>query len=68
MLIISILLITGTSTTKVDAKEFKSEQLQRVYQYLKRHMSNVSLDRFTYVHNPEAIAEKPLDCLQLYLK
>lgn len=44
----------------MDAKEFKSETYQRVYQYLKRHIAHQNLDRFTYV---EIVEGNPADCL-----
>ena len=52
----------------MDSKEFRSEQFQCVYEYLKRHASNMPVDRFTYIHNPESVAENPVESLRLYLK
>lgn len=51
----------------MDSKEFRSEQFQRVYEYLRRHTSNMSVDWFSYIHNPEFVAEDPVESLQLYL-
>ncbi|XP_019853235.1 PREDICTED: E3 ubiquitin-protein ligase RNF213-like [Amphimedon queenslandica] len=57
-----------TNIRTVDDIEFRSEQFQRVYQYLKRHSTNAPLDTFTYVHKPGSVTEKPAECLQLYLQ
>ena len=51
----------------MDSKEFRCEQFQRVYEYLRRHTSNMSVDWFSYIHNPEFVAEDPVESLQLYL-
>ena len=63
-----IFIIIDANIRTFDDIEFKSEQFQRVYQYLKRHSTNAPLDTFTYVHKPESVTEKPADCLQLYLQ
>ena len=64
----ALLLLIATSTRTVDEKEFRSKQFQRVYEYLKRHTSNVSVDRFIYKHIPESVAGDPVESLKLYLK
>ena len=68
IMILLLLLLIATGTRTVDSKEFRSEQFQRVSEYLRRHTSNMSVDRFTYIHDPESIAEDPVESLQLYLK
>ena len=67
-MILLLLFLIATGTRTVDSKEFRSEQFQRVYKYLKRHESNMPVDRFTYIHNPESVAENPVESLRLYLK
>ena len=50
----------------MDEEEFRSEAYQRVYQYLRRHVMNHNLDRFSY--SKESVEGSPNDCLQVILK
>ena len=50
----------------MDEREFHREPYQRVYQYLLRHMNDVSMDKFSYV--PKSVEGKHVDCLQVFLK
>ncbi|XP_016335836.1 E3 ubiquitin-protein ligase rnf213-beta-like [Sinocyclocheilus anshuiensis] len=45
----------------MDNEEFKSEAIQRPYQYLKRFNRNVNLDRFKY--QAQSVEGDPVDCL-----
>ena len=55
----------GPSSIGMDDHEFRSVTFQRVYQYLRRHISNINLDRFQYQSNPEGT---PVECLKLFLQ
>ncbi|XP_052426303.1 E3 ubiquitin-protein ligase rnf213-beta [Carassius gibelio] len=46
----------------MDKEEFKSEAIQRPYQYLRRFNRNVNLDNFTY--QAQSVEGDPVDCLQ----
>ena len=61
-----VLFMTDASAQMMDDKEFRSSYFQRVYQYLKRHISSVSLDRFSYT--PELVEGNHIECLQVLLK
>ena len=50
----------------MDEEEFRSESYQRVYQYLRRHITRTNLDRFSYSH--ESVEGTPHDCLQILLR
>ena len=50
----------------MDDKEFRSPCFQRVYQYLKRHITFAPLDRFSYT--PELVEGNHIECLQVLLK
>lgn len=54
------------SARMMDEKEFRSSHFQRVYQYLRRHISLSPLDRFSY--NPVLVEGKHVECLQVLLK
>uniref|UniRef100_A0A8C1VS82 RING-type E3 ubiquitin transferase n=1 Tax=Cyprinus carpio TaxID=7962 RepID=A0A8C1VS82_CYPCA len=45
----------------MDSEEFKSEAIQRPYQYLRRFNGNVNLDRFEY--QAQSVEGDPVDCL-----
>ncbi len=45
----------------MDYEEFKSEAIQRPYQYLRRFNRNVNLDRFKY--QAQSVQGDPVDCL-----
>ncbi|KAL1264673.1 hypothetical protein QQF64_005028, partial [Cirrhinus molitorella] len=45
----------------MDNKEFKSEAIQRPYQYLKRYNRNENLDRFRY--QAQSVVGDPVECL-----
>ncbi|XP_050980097.1 LOW QUALITY PROTEIN: E3 ubiquitin-protein ligase rnf213-beta-like [Labeo rohita] len=45
----------------MDKKEFKSEAIQRPYQYLKRYNRNENLDHFKY--QAQSVEGDPVDCL-----
>ena len=49
----------------MDDKEFRSFVFQRVFQYLRRHIGRIPLDRFTYPMN--SIEGRPMDCLEVLL-
>ena len=49
-----------------DAKEFRSPQFQRVYQYLKLSKEGKNMDNFTFV--PGNIDEDQTKCLSLMLR
>ena len=49
-----------------DAKEFRSPQFQRVYQYLKLSREGKNMDNFTFV--PGNIDEDQTKCLSLMLR
>ena len=49
----------------MDDKEFRSSVFQRVFQYLRRHIGRIPLDRFTYPMN--SIEGRPMDCLEVLL-
>ena len=49
-----------------DAKEFRSPQFQRVYQYLKLSKEGKSMDSFTFV--PSDIDDDQTKCLSLMLR
>ena len=60
------LLILDLSARMMDEEEFKSSCFQCVYQYLKRHISAVSLDRFSYIIG--SVEGRHVECLQVLLK
>ena len=49
----------------MDDKEFRSSVFQRVFQYLRRHIGRIPLDRFTYPMN--SIEGRTMDCLEVLL-
>ena len=53
----------------MDMEEFSGPTIQRVYQYLRRHASNMNLDRFSYMGSKEGTVEDFLSlairCVQL---
>ena len=49
----------------MDDKEFRSSVFQRVFQYLRRHIGRIPLDRFTHPMN--SIEGRPMDCLEVLL-
>ena len=49
-----------------DAKEFRSAQFQRVYQYLKLSKEGANMDTFTFV--PGNIDDDKKTCLTLLLR
>ena len=49
----------------MDIGEFRSPVLQRVYQYLYRHVGRAPLDRFSY--RLQSVEGKPVECLQTLL-
>ena len=49
----------------MDIGEFRSPVFQRVYQYLRRHVGRVPLDRFSY--RLQSVEGKPVECLQILL-
>ena len=49
----------------MDKKEFESQTLQRVYQYLRRHTVGSNLDVFFY--NSGSTEGTPQDCLEIFL-
>ena len=49
----------------MDMEEFGSEHYQRVYQYLRRHVGGINLDRFSYIGNVEG---NPANCLEIILQ
>ena len=49
----------------MDRQEFESAHYQRVYQYLRRHVEKINLDRFSYIDNVEG---NPVNCLEIILR
>ena len=50
----------------MDEGEFRKQNFQRVFQYLRRHETGVSLDRFMY--GLQSVEGRPVECLQILLK
>ena len=50
----------------MDEAEFCSHTYQRVYQYLRRHIAQISLDSFSY--QPGSVEGSTADCLQILLR
>ena len=50
----------------MDRNEFESESFQRVYQYLRRHATGESLDKFSY--NNDSIEGTLTECLEIFLR
>ena len=50
----------------LDDGEFKSSMFQCVFQYLRRHINGLQLDRFTY--QQKKIEGRPMECLEVLLK
>ena len=59
------IVITDPMKCSMDTGEFRSPVFQRVYQYLRRHVGHVSLDRFSY--RLQSVEGKPVECLQMLL-
>jgi len=49
----------------MDRQEFESAHYQRVYQYLRRQVTGVNLDQFSYTGNKEG---DPTNCLETILQ
>jgi len=49
----------------MDRREFESAYYQRAYQYLRRHIKGLNLDRFSYVGYLEG---DPANCLDFILQ
>ena len=50
----------------LDDEEFKSSMFQRVFQYLRRYINCMQLNRFTY--QQKKIEGRPMECLEVLLK
>ena len=50
----------------MDEKEFRSSYFQRVYQYLRRHISSIPSIRFSFT--PGQVEGNHVECLQVLLK
>ena len=61
----SPLSLPDPSKVVMDKQEFENPHYQRVYQYLRRHIGNISLDRFSYIGNVEGTTT---NCLEIILQ
>ena len=59
------IVIADPMKCSMDTEEFRSPVFQRVYQYLRRHVGRVPLDRFSY--RLQSVEGKPVECLQILL-
>ena len=60
-----LLFLPDPSKVVMDKQEFESPHYQRVYQYLRRHIGNINLDRFSYIGNVEGTTS---NCLEIILQ
>lgn len=60
-----LLSLLDSSKVVMDKQEFENPYYQRVYQYLRRHIGNINLDRFSYIGNVEGTTT---NCLEIILQ
>ena len=58
--------VTDNYKTSFDVKEFRDHSFQRVFQYLRRHVGRLPLDKFSYTRG--SVESNPKECLNILLR